>query len=680
MKRKTDKSKQTNTNHALTGQRTLTRARPLSKWLWLVAVFVTLCIFMHVKVDMWLHSDASAIMLLARQLNKEGAILSQNWCYATELWFLHVQLVFTPLFSFFSDWHTIRMVATIILYAILFLSYFYFCRQAKLSHICPWTAPILLIPFSSEYFDLVLFQAIYLPAIVNMFGVMGLVFHTLHSKEKWKRYLLLGVASVISCLYGVNGMREILVFYIPLFLCAFILWIANALVPDESSSQGDKYTWQARFLMIVSVITFFAGIGCLYNAKILSQFYIFDQHELVDYQSFSLAALEKLISGCLEVMGYNAGGSIYSVSSLLHNVSCGLMFLTVIAAFAYLCRKFSGLTYNEQIVVIFSACSIAVFSAFYLLTSMSYRSRYAIPTTVSVLPVVGIFFFRCPWKSQIKKVVCALLAAIITFSGFTYTYQRSANSVATELKPIGEQLVSEGYHKGYASFWNADIMTELTNGQLDMYAFGADLRATSIDQLRPWLQLKDHVENPPQGKLFAVFSASELKKWPLAQRLARGEIFYQDGSYTVCTYDSYEVMVKLQGEAGLPAKEQEVKTDYPSSYGFTLQNAALNKDNELVSDGTEGFVLYGPYTDSIPGTYEITLHYAVESYTGADSGSFDIALDAVPYRETQFTAAENTAVLEKVEIEAGHEFEVRVFVPEGMMIRIQSIDYKRIGS
>lgn len=656
--------------------------RRLLKWSWLAVVFVLLCLFLHMKYDMWLDSDLSSDLILARQINKEGTILTPNWYYSTDLRVLHTQLVFAPLFSVFTDWHVIRLFGTIILFGILLLSYFYFCRQTGLSRIFPWTAPMLLMPLSNNYSYIMLIGACYIPHAAITFVVFGLVFHILRSEIKWKRFLLLGAASVISFMAGMGGMRQLLIFYIPLFLCALVLWCMKAFMPEEPPSPEGTCTWQTRFFVIVAVIVCFSLIGCLYNAKVLSQIYSFRQYDSIKFQAFSFDRLETLILGFLDVLGYRSGGKIFS-THLLYNVSCGLMVLTLIASFVYLCGKHAGLNRNEQIVVIFSVGAIVVFTLFYLLTNMKFLSRYMIPNLLPALPVVGIFALKLPWKRQAKATVCALLAILITVSSFMLLSQRSEERDANKLKSIAGKLVSEGYHAGYASFWHANVLTELTDVQIEAYTFiqGSDASSTDSNGLYAWLQLKGHFENPPQGKLFAVFSTKEFETWPLTQVLeGRSEVFYQDRYYTVYTYDSYEELLEIgiQNSAG-PPLDQEEKTVYSSHAGFIYKNAALNENGELVSDGTAaGYVLYGPYTRSVPGTYDITLHYAVEDYTESDSGVFDVALDGEQYCETPFIPAENTAVLKNVEIDEGHLFEVRVFVPEGMIIRIQSIDYKRV--
>lgn len=131
--------------------------------------------------------------------------------------------------------------------------------------------------------------------------------------------------------------------------------------------------------------------------------------------------------------------------------------------------------------------------------------------------------------------------------------------------------------------------------------------------------------------------------------------------------------------AGLPDEQTDKKTDHPTDSGFMYGNAEVDASGELVSNGQEGHILWGPYSKSVPGTYDITLHYSVDSVTESDEGIFDVALDTEQAAEARFTSQETSVTIEGVTIEGGHEFEVRVWVPAGMIVRVQSIEYERAG-
>ncbi|MGN0167578.1 MAG: hypothetical protein ACI4AB_06035, partial [Acetatifactor sp.] len=98
----------------------------------LVLVFLALCVFMNVHMDALLTSDDASELILAKLLSEEGGILSANWFYSSELRVLNSQIIWSFLFHLTQNWHVVRMAGNIILYLILLLSLYYFCRKSGL--------------------------------------------------------------------------------------------------------------------------------------------------------------------------------------------------------------------------------------------------------------------------------------------------------------------------------------------------------------------------------------------------------------------------------------------------------------------------------------------------------------------------------------------------------------------
>ena len=95
----------------------------------LAGVFLILCFFLYRYTVYTLDSDASSELVLAKHLADEGGgILSKNWYYSTEVNFLNDQLAFELMFFFTDNWRVARMGGTLILLAILLISFYYFCR------------------------------------------------------------------------------------------------------------------------------------------------------------------------------------------------------------------------------------------------------------------------------------------------------------------------------------------------------------------------------------------------------------------------------------------------------------------------------------------------------------------------------------------------------------------------
>ena len=64
---------------------------------------------------------------------------------------------------------------------------------------------------------------------------------------------------------------------------------------------------------------------------------------------------------------------------------------------------------------------------------------------------------------------------------------------------------------------------------------------------------------------------------------------------------------------------------FPYSPGVTLQNGSFSENNPTwISDGTEGYIMYGPYGKWLKGQYLVTIQYNVEGSKNDKAGIFDL--------------------------------------------------------
>ena len=75
---------------------------------------------------------------------------------------------------------------------------------------------------------------------------------------------------------------------------------------------------------------------------------------------------------------------------------------------------------------------------------------------------------------------------------------------------IGEMipfLEESGYEYGVAFFWQANIITELTNGKIEMWTLEWDDEDEAY-RVREWLQKRDHLDQFPEKFFFIAGSGS----------------------------------------------------------------------------------------------------------------------------------------------------------------------------
>lgn len=516
----------------------------LLEYLVLVGVFAVLCYFLAGYVIYNLDSDKSSELILGKMLAEEGGICSPNWYYSTELRVLNTQLIWAPLFALGLSWHAVRVTGSIILYVLLVLGLWFFCRQAGVKKSFPYIAAVMLLPLSKKYFDILLLGAYYVPHVLISFVALGLFFAQAKTNRVIKAVLCFAANLVLAVVACMGGLRQLLILYIPLVLAA-----ALNLSFHERSKTAVTLFWSSLGLLLGG------SAGYLINSSYLAQKYLFKSYESVIYKSFSLASLEKVINNLFQVFGYEEGATLISEGAFL-NASAALLVLLSACMAVYILKQRK----RYPILTVFTSsffltCLIAHLLLFSF-TNMKNDVNYVIPIAVYAVAVIFSAFQEDGAFGRYGRVISVLLLAVVLASSALRYDDMRKQDHTVNLRAVGDQLQELGYTQGYASFWNGNILTELSEGEIQVWHWvsweNPEPDATFINSLYPWLQPVAHFDAPPEGKLFLCFSEEEYEKYSMPQSLPAGNILFRTQyydrlgtpNYIVFGFDSYEELAK----------------------------------------------------------------------------------------------------------------------------------------
>ena len=98
-------------------------------------------------------------------------------------------------------------------------------------------------------------------------------------------------------------------------------------------------------------------------------------------------------------------------------------------------------------------------------------------------------------------------------------------------------LEEKGYTFGYASYWNGNIITELTDGAVEI----ANIREIDRMDMFTWSSpVVYYQEGYHNGKTFILLTAEEAAEYARLPVIAAGEVVYEQQDYVVLHYDSVE--------------------------------------------------------------------------------------------------------------------------------------------
>jgi len=524
----------------------------------LIAVYVLMLIFLNIRLPYILDSDMASEMILGSILKAENGIMTESWYYSTELRVINTQLVYSLFLRITDNWHTVRLLSNAVLYIALILSTVYLCRKTGCRKYQYAVSAFILLPLSSVYFLIIDTGCYYIPHIIAEFLFFGLCMTYMRSTGA-KKYSALVVSSLTALLTGMGGLRQLAVSYLPFLLCiVLMLTVSFFREGPEVCRKSDAF----KVLPAVLAGTAAAGAGCWINSTVLSEKYDFMKFK-VSFSSLNFERTGELLNDMLTAFGYKTGE--ISAGSLIRNFACA--FIIIMTFYSVISGLRKNVSSEYRLLTVFFLSSLAVFMMLYTVTDMSYTGRYNIPVIVLAFPLTACAFREGSFGKAPEctgKVLTVVFAAAVFGRSFLFMDEAKILNRAGELVYAAEFLSESDYETGYASFWNANVLTELTDGKVDMYSWkgtGNESDMSGIsgpDALYEWLQKKEHFSSVPSGRIFMLYKLPEQDTCLWKDCLRDEDLVWSSDGYRMYGYESYEAMkdiIEVTNEKMIPSEE-----------------------------------------------------------------------------------------------------------------------------
>lgn len=164
----------------------------------------------------------------------------------------------------------------------------------------------------------------------------------------------------------------------------------------------------------------------------------------------------------------------------------------------------------------------------------------------------------------------------------------------SELKEIVNFLDKNDYKNGYATFWNANVLTELSNGSIEVWDWSnvESRDIESVNQTYHWAQKKSHDNEHPEGKVFWLVTREGNDVFSITGKAGGKYIIYESNKYIMYGFNDYDEMIFAV-------------SDYTINFG---DNTFLENGNDV--EGMRyihpGGFSWGPDGVLYPGEYRIS--------------------------------------------------------------------------
>ena len=488
-----------------------------------------------------LDSDMSSEFVLAQLLNEEGKLdLTDSWYYSTELRIVSPVPLYQLALNLFDSWHAARTFSIAVLLCGVALSLIYLARGLGVSMTASLLcAGALVLPITTYQAFTLVYGGFYTTCVMLTFVEIGLVLRM--DKKRWIEPLLLIVLGVYG---GLNGVRMPMVCVAPL-LAACVL----AMVPDMRRCGSWKEIVRLpmfRFLLGGLLLTAATLIGYLINVNVLENLYDFKHYDETILNPIRERSFVDQLIALTSFFGYRSDVQLMSLEGVVSLLALFLPLLGVGAMIALLRMKLSG---RERIVALYAPIALMMGMLINTLVLLNdeatkgYSVSYYMPAVL--LLVFALFWLLERFECKMRALrVLPMLAIVCAFLAGNAVYRdRNMHTYSTELEDIARYLMQEDCVQGYATFWNANVLTEITDGEIDVYC--VDNWNDSGVPMNVWLQRKDHEDWEPVGSMFAIFKTEDYQNG--VPGCDDEHMFYMSDNLCVVIYDSNEEFLAARG-------------------------------------------------------------------------------------------------------------------------------------
>ena len=550
-----------------------------------------------------MNSDLASEMMLEKSLSETNHMFHSGWYYSTELRILNTLLVRAPLFKIFSDWTTVRTVGNALLFCFMLCSYLVLLKYLKVDlKFSLLTAAMLLCPFSRIWLDIMYEGAYYIPHVTITFFYLTLflmVEKAGHEANRIKKGGILAGYLLLSVILGMSGIRYMLNIQLPILMTSALLVLFNRNyqeIREKPTAENFKKAlkWKPTLYFLISLIGVAATIlGYFISERLLHNVFRFHSYANNKFKSFSdvplLTQLSKLAEDLLGLLGYSQGVKLFSLQGI-RNIAVLLLLLLFLLIFIKIVSS-KTLSCEKRFTALFFISSFLISSATFVLLD-SYTSRYYIPVLAAAVPAAAIYL-----QEEEKKldrifigggcIAAALIIGLLVWKEYAFDCRDNRNN----REDVLAYLLDNDLTFGYATFWNGNVLTELSNGEVEV-AGVSTINKDSIGYYQ-WLTFaKYHEPGYHEGKVFILLAKSELEAFQSTELSKEGELAYQDSGYTVYVFqDNQPIYSRIAGIMnGMATRGQAEKLEPQAA--VIRQGGEIYRDDIKQNKGTHYLMFF----------------------------------------------------------------------------------------
>ena len=527
-------------------KRKFMRALP---WIMVAAAYLLTIAFFALYGSHNMSGDDGSEILHAALVNRDGGwVHTENWVYSTELRVISPTILYQIGLKLMPTWHLARVFAQAVSLALVLASFLYMAHELGMKKAAPYLAAVLMLPFNDVYDYVIAYGLHYSVHLVLSFLILGLVFR-FGRREKRRAWLTLALIAALGIWSGLGGVRMLMMIVAP--LCGAAALMALMEMKEHETFRGALGTPAVR-MAGASLLCFVAtGVGYVASLMLFKDKYTYFSYTDIGMAKFKMSDLINQFSGMLYDLGYVDGVSLMSIRGI-NNLLTVVIFLALFTAVWRMLSRWQAIDAHGRLLTLTAVMAILVGMLCNIMLAQL-LTRYFTVGTVLLFVVLAFALEVEPCRNALLRTAALLtMTACCAFGAqCIMRYDYKMNDVNYEM--AADWLVENGYTQGYATYWNANIMSAASDGALDMWVLSDSTHGLYAGEWRTMgmqriLQEKRKLAEDPEGKVFLlVTEAEQAEGSPLLDPAHYVDMIAW--SYHVYEYDSAEQMRELIANA-----------------------------------------------------------------------------------------------------------------------------------
>lgn len=523
-----------------------------SKIILITTFIVSICAFLgfvtYVNSFNFINSDMASELILAKECSIEKSFFPKTWNYSTEFRFLNTQLVTSLLFLFTDNYIIVKIISVIILSLLLIPTSLFLFNQLQIKSFWLKLLGCLFIycPTSLCFTDMIQIGNYYIPHVVISFVLIGLFFAICYKELSIKKNKIFKIIyCVLSLCAGIGGIRYLLILSIPLFLLFLIFRITDFQQNKETFVLKSFITKDKQFYYSFLGLIF-CGIGYVINELVIHSLFRFETYTITSFVSNNNFIFKDVFNFIFEAFGYTGDVLLFSPQGIINVLVFVALLFFILCCIDYLKNS------NNDIGKKFLLLSFIMFviNLFFIATTSIGAARYILLQLIFIYPCVILLFTDKNINIVKRYILIFSFVLICTTSSFT-TVTKLLNSKSNKGKEkVTKFLIENNYELGYATFWNANIFTYLTNGQLKMINITTDEKGERLlkdYKIYRFLTSERYFDEKSmtdlQKKVIFLVTQEEYNLDSDLKIFKEGKLVYSDDYYRVYEYANHKSFV-----------------------------------------------------------------------------------------------------------------------------------------